>query len=223
MKNIIRNGAIGLAMFASTFSYAQEQEQEVVKEQKHESQEIQTLFRGGHTSSGGYGAISNKFTTIRGQYANIVEVYGGWYVDHRLLIGLSASALTNNLPVPFEYRADPFINLSYGYGQVGMITEYVVGSRKAVHATFSLFAGTGFTLQYQRSDWSNDNHHTHVHNDNWFFATEPGAALELNIFKWMRFSTGVSYRATIGSNTVGLTDKDLSNISYNATLKFGKF
>src|SRR6187431_2071722 len=105
MKNLIRTTAIGFSMFVSTLSYAQEPEQEVVKEQKRESQEIQTLFRGSHAESGGYGAISNKFTTIRGQFANIVEVYGGWYVDHSLLIGLSASAVTNNLPVPLQYSA----------------------------------------------------------------------------------------------------------------------
>ena len=39
-------------------------------------QEIESLFKS-DAPSGGYGAISNKFTTINGEYANIVEVYGG--------------------------------------------------------------------------------------------------------------------------------------------------
>ena len=38
------------------------------------AQEIQSIFNGAKTT-GGYGALSNKFTTIQGQYANMCEVY----------------------------------------------------------------------------------------------------------------------------------------------------
>ena len=222
MKNRVFTAAFGLAMFVSAFSHAQEQEQEVAKEQRSKSHEIQTVFRRTN-SSGGYGAITNKFTTINGQYANIAGIYGGWYVNHWFMIGFGFSGLTNNLPVPLQYSADPSVDLSYGYGQFGLMTEYVVGSRKAVHATFSLFSGAGFTVQYQRHDWNNDDIHAHSHDDNWFFVAEPGVALELNIFRWMRLSPGVSYRATMGSDATGLSDGGLSNFSYNATLKFGRF
>jgi hypothetical protein len=58
---------------------------------------------------------------------------------------------------------------------------------------------------------------------NWFFVAEPGIAIEVNVFKWMRFSPGVSYRAAFNSNGQGLSDSALSAMSYNMTLKFGKF
>jgi hypothetical protein len=59
--------------------------------------------------------------------------------------------------------------------------------------------------------------------ENWFFVLEPGAQIEVNLFKWMRFCPGISYRASFGSDGRGLTDKEVSNVSYNATFKFGKF
>lgn len=187
-------------------------------------QEIQTLFKKGY-SSGGYGAITNKFTTINGEYANLSGVYGGWYVNHRFMLGLGAAATTNNIRVPLEFSADPSRNLSYEYGQFGMMTEYVIGSNRRVHVAFDLFSGAGFTMQYPRYDWRNDNNYQgdQVFDENWFFVAEPGVQLELNLFKWMRFSPGISYRATFGSDGDGLSDTSLSNVSYNATLKFGKF
>ncbi|MEJ7647354.1 MAG: hypothetical protein WKF87_22360 [Chryseolinea sp.] len=189
--------------------------------------EIQTVFKGNKFASGGYGAFTNKFTNINGQFANLAGIYGGWYVNHNFFIGAGASALTNDIRVPFEYRTDPLKDLSYMYGQVGMVNEYIVASNKPVHVAFSLFSGAGFTLQYEIQDWHTDDHHEMEWDGNedvdWFFVAEPGVMVEVNVFKWMRFSPGISYRATFGSDGKGLSDNKLSDISYNATLKFGKF
>ncbi len=186
------------------------------------SHQIKTVFGRG-SSSGGYGALSNKFTTINGQYANLAEVYGGWYINHWFMLGIGAAAVTNNLPVPTKYSADPARNLSYEYGQFGLMTEYVIGSGRTVHLAFSLFAGAGVTVQYERFGYIDYSHSRQIRDENWFFVAEPGVQVEINILRWMRFSPGVSYRATAGSNGIGLKDSDLSNVSYNATLKFGRF
>lgn len=190
------------------------------------AQEIQTVFRGGgHVT--GYGAISNKFTTIGGKYANLAEVYGGVYFNHRFLLGLGGAAVTNDIPVPPQYSAIPGVELSYEYGQCGLVTEYVIGSSKAIHAVFHLFSGAGFTVQYFRHNWDDDyDDYLDDHagrDENWFFVAEPGVQLEVNLFRWMRFSPGVSYRAAFGSDAKGLSDNDLSDMSYNVTLKFGRF
>ncbi|MEO8472966.1 MAG: hypothetical protein ABI477_12270 [Chryseolinea sp.] len=187
---------------------------------------VSTLFRGGHFTSGGYGALTNKFTTINGEFANLAGVYGGWYINHSFMIGGSAAALTNNIRVPLQDSTDPTRNLSYMYGQVGAVTEYVIASNRTFHVAFNLFAGAGFTIQYQRYNWEKDGHDYEWDGEedrNWFTVAEPGVMMEVNVFKWMRFSPGVSYRATFGSDGRGLSDSDLSNISYNATLKFGRF
>lgn len=187
--------------------------------------DIHTLFRRAH-HQGGYGAISNKFTQIGSSYANLVELYGGWYINRNFLLGAGASASTNYIPVPLEFSADPARDLSYQYGQVGLMTEYVFGSNKTVHLAFQLFSGAGFTLQYERynpHDYPYSGYANQVYDENWFFVAEPGAQLEVNVFRWMRFSPGVSYRAAFGSRGMGVDDADLRQWSYNATLKFGKF
>lgn len=189
-----------------------------------DSYHIETVFKGGK-ASGGFGAITNKFTYIDGKFANLAGVYGGWYVNHRFLLGIGGAALTNDIPVPLEYSARPLQNMSYGYGQFGLMTEYVFDSNRTIHVAFSLFAGSGFTLQYERHAWEDDNFDNEhfVENDDWFFVAEPGVQVEINLLKWMRFSPGISYRAAFGSDARGLSDSALSDISYNATLKFGRF
>ncbi len=188
------------------------------------SYQIQTVFKGGK-ASGGFGALTNKFTSIDGSFANMAGVYGGWYVNHKFLLGIGAAGLTNDIPVPLQYSADPLRDMSYGYGQFGLMTEYVLNSDRTVHIAFSLFSGAGFTMQYERYGWEDHDfdYEDHAKNEDWFFVAEPGVQVEVNLLKWMRFCPGVSYRAAFGSDSRGLSDGALSDISYNATLKFGKF
>ena len=188
--------------------------------------QIKTIFRSGHHASGGYGAIGNKFTTINGEFANLAEVYGGWYINHKFLFGIGAAAVTNNIPVPEENSTMPGTSMSYEYGQAGLMMEYTLWSHRAIHLSFQLFNGGAFTVQYMRYRWDNDefwNYPNEHHDTNFFFVTEPGVKVEMNIFRWMRFCPGVSYRAAVGSNAFGLTDSKLSGTTMNLTLKFGKF
>jgi hypothetical protein len=182
--------------------------------------DIKTIFKG-DMKSGGYGAVSNKFTTIRGEYANLVGGYGGWFVNHRMLIGIGGAASTNDLRVPVQFSTNPIQHRTWQYVQFGMMTEYVLFSDQPIHFAINFFGGPGFTLQYKREDW--DNHNDYTSDENWFVVLEPGVQLEINLFKWMRLSPGVSYRATFNSHGQGLSDSDVRGISYNATAKFGKF
>lgn len=191
--------------------------------------QIRTLFKSpGHRASGGYGAAVNKMTTINGQFANIVEVYGGWYINHRFLLGAGGASVTNNLQVPEEFSVSPGENMSYQYVQFGLMLEYTLWSHRAIHFAVHSFNGPGFTVQYRRFGWDDDDYpwrdfEDHPYAPNWFFVTEPGVKVEFNLFKWMRLSPGISYRAAFNSRSPGLSDKDLSGTSVNLALKFGKF
>ena len=188
------------------------------------AQEIQSIFNGAKTT-GGYGALSNKFTTIQGQYANMCEVYGGVFLNRKWMLGLSFAGSTNNLEVPLEYSANPLQPMTYQYGQGGLMLERVISSNKTFHLVVNLFSGAGYTMQYNRNslyDYNYD-YSPYVYDENWFYVVEPGVQLEINLFRWMRLSPGISYRKTYGSSGQGLSDNDLSNWSYNVTLKFGGF
>ncbi len=103
-----------LLVFAASMAFGQDEYQ------------IQTVFKPGHRASGGYAAVSNKFTTIGDQYANMVELYGGWFINHRFLVGLQVAALTNDIKVPTEFSTSPDLDMSYQFGQFGLMTEYTL-------------------------------------------------------------------------------------------------
>ncbi|KYP13853.1 hypothetical protein [Flavihumibacter sp. CACIAM 22H1] len=187
------------------------------------AQQNQTIFKGaGIRKSGGYGALSNKFTRINGTFANINEIYGGWYINRSFLLGVAGAATTNRLNVPAGNRIWDGEKMTYQYGQFGLMTEYVVGSTKKVHFAVNLVTGAGFILQYDRRDYDHWDEYD-GQNPNFFFVMEPGAQVELNLTNWMRFSPGVSYRRAFGSDSKGLTDSDLSGVAANITFKFGRF
>ncbi len=185
------------------------------------AQEIETIFKPG--KSGGFGAITNSFTSIGGKYANMAGFYGGWYVNSKFLIGIEGKGLTNDIRVQPENSTNPAVDMSYAFGQFGLVTEYIVASNKVFHVGFHIFTGAGFTGQYERYHWENNSNNQSDFDEDFFTVVEPGVLVELNLMKWMRFSPGVTYRAAFGSDTAGLSDNDLSNMSYNLTLKFGRF
>jgi hypothetical protein len=193
-----------------------------------DSYRIKTIFNNnGPRSSGGYIAFSNKITGINGDYANLVEMYGGWYIGHRFLLGVGGAASTNNITVPTRYSVHPIVPMSYEYAQAGLMTEYVIASDRAIHVAFQLFAGAGFTCQYERYGWENDaywdNYEDYDHDENFFAVAEPGVKVEVNVLRWLRFSPGISYRLAYGSDGIGLSDSAIEGTSVNLTLKIGKF
>lgn len=205
MKTILMAGFCALI---ATASVAQEQP-------------IQTIFKNGHV--GGYVALSNKFTRMAGEFANMPYVYGGVFINRRFLLGAGVAATTSYLPVPAVHSERPGARMSYGYAQGGLVTEWVMGSNRAAHLVFHLFTGAGYTMQYDRDFGDAGNTHQSVYDQNWFMVAEPGVQLELNLFRWMRLSPGISYRQTYDSQGRGLDDHALSHWTYSATLKLGKF
>jgi hypothetical protein len=189
-----------------------------------QAQENETIFQKSPIRrSGGYVAISNKFTSINGDFANMPGIYGGWFINRKFMLGLGAAATTNYIPVSPSFSNFPGDKMTYQYGQFGLMTEYVVASTKKVHLAVNLLTGSGFTMQYDRRDFDDWDFDDYEEDPNFFFLMEPGVQVEFNLLKWMRFSPGVSYRRAFGGNGEGLSAADLSNVSYNLTLKFGVF
>jgi hypothetical protein len=206
------------------FNRESEPEYEEVKPEYH----INTIFNNnGSRASGGYVAVTNKFTSINGNFANMVELYGGWYIGHRFLLGIGGASTTNYIPVALEHRMNPNLRMSYEYVQAGMMTEYVISSDRAIHVAFQLFGGGGLTVQYERPNLEDDDFwndmEVYDHDTNIFAVAEPGVKVEVNIFRWLRFCPGVSYRLVYGSSARGITNASLENTSLNMSLKIGKF
>jgi hypothetical protein len=211
--------AVTVAFSASVF--AQEYWEEK-SSRKNSSDEIRTVFK--NSNYGGYAAFSNKFTAIHGQFANMPEIYGGIFIGRKFLVGISGSATTNYIKVPDDKSIRPDLRMSHIYGQAGLVNEFVWGSNSPVHAVFHWFNGAGFELQYERdySGLDEPNVNSISTDPAWYYVTEPGIQLEINLFKWMRLSPGVSYRMVYNTG-IDAINEDISGISGNITLKFGKF
>jgi len=197
-------------------------------EPRREEYRIKTIFNNsGPRSSGGYIALTNKFTSINGDFANIVELSGGWYIGHRFLLGIGMASTTNYIPVQRAYSVNPNLPMGYEYAQAGLMTEYIIASDRAVHVGFQLFAGGGFTMQYEKPNIDDDDYWDRLedydHDETFFTVAEPGVKVEVNIFRWLRFTPGISYRLIYGNPGQGLTHASLENTSVNMTLKIGKF
>jgi hypothetical protein len=192
--------------------------------QSESTTEVRTIFKNTR-GSGGYVALTNKLTSIQGSFANMPEIYGGWFVGKKFLIGLGGGATTNYIPVEANVSVNPDQRMSYLYGQFGMVNEWVISSNSPIHPVLHVFNGAGFTLQYDRPRWDdidNAGYHEDVDDINWYYICEPGIQVELNLFKWFRVSPGISYRFAYDNKKGSFNDK-VGGPSVSLALKFGKF
>ncbi|GCC51165.1 hypothetical protein SanaruYs_13850 [Chryseotalea sanaruensis] len=192
--------------------------------QAQSSDEVKTIFKN-TKGSGGYVVLSNKLTSIHGSFANMPEIYGGWFIGKKFLLGVGGGSTTNYIPVDINDSANPSQRMSYLYGQFGMVNELVIASNSPIHPVFHLFNGAGFTMQYHRPRWEDlDNQHYRedVEDLKWYYICEPALQVELNLLKWLRVSPGISYRFAFDNEKRSLDDK-VSGPSVSLGLKFGKF
>jgi hypothetical protein len=121
--------------------------------------------------NGYFFAVENKFSEIGGDFANFVGVYGGWLINHKLLLGAGGYGKTTDVDW-FEM----------GYG--GFVLEYFVNPNRLVNFSAKGLVGGGGA--------------SHLWDDS-FFVAEPEARMTLNVTEWFRLGFGVGYRWTAGS------------------------
>lgn len=194
------------------------------------AQEQETLF-GSNADHGGFGGVSLRMTSIQGTDALLVGGYGGWLIDHRLMLGAGGYGLVTDVRArPIAQELYSFYNeplyLQFGYG--GFILEYIIMPDKLIHFNVQALVGAG-GVSY-RENWFDG------HNDDWMddghrhggtdavFVFEPAAHVEVNVTSWFRIAAGASYRYVSGLDELqGVENDDLRNVTGNMTFKFGAF
>ena len=174
----------------------------------------QTLFSG-EIESGGYGGPLIKVGQINGGTGIFLGGQGGWIVNHRFVLGGKGYGLVNAV----EIEGLQNIRLDFGCG--GVLLEYVIASNKPVHFSIESMIGGG-RVRYDVNDHKKDHDDIDFSYDS-FFMIEPGVNLMLNLSTNLRLGTGVTYRYIRGVDYETLTDSDLSGVSIQLLLKFGKF
>lgn len=193
-------------------------------------QEFQTLFSGDY-ESGGYGAPEFRFGKVNGNMSLLFGGRGGWIIGNKFVLGgggygmTTSNALHENQLITGVDTTD--MQLAMGYG--GLLLEYIATPHKAIHFAFPLLIGAGGASVTQQiyDPYNNisyeDPTNYNVIESSGFFIAEPGVNIELNLVKFMRVSLGANYRFITGTNLERIKDSDLSGVSFNFGLKFGKF
>ncbi len=191
----------------------------------------ETLIHG-KIESGGYGAVSVKFSNVNNKFATFIGGYGGWLINHTFLVGAGGYGLVNTIRPPSGSLAVPLVNIAipvyypleksriqFGYG--GLYLEYIDNPQSLVHFTFSTLIGAGAVT------YTNYNSGLIYYSDNGVssvvFVLEPSLNAELNVASFFRINAGIGYRFISGVDIAGLTNSDLSSIEATLSFKFGKF
>lgn len=188
-----------------------------------------TLF-GGKVDHGGFGGPAVKFTNVKGEFGVLVGGYGGWLIDHTIMLGGGGFGLVNDIratPAAEALYDAPYarpLYLEFGYG--GGIIEVILRSDDVLHLYGNVLIGGG-SATYRRG-WNDrtfsDGSERHYGDYDGFFVVEPSVNAELNLTTWMRLGAGVSYRYISGIGILeGISNKDLSGASGQLTVKFGAF
>lgn len=212
-----------LALFVQ-FGYAQEEEKIEKKD------DMNTIFSKENLKfTGGYLAPEIKVGNVHEDISLFVGAKMGFTFNDKFTIGLAGYGLTSNSNfIDDRYSTTEQIRIGLGYG--GLAMEYTLFSNKVIHFTVPVIVGAAGVSVYEdnKSSVSEDNivffygDYLDIENSA-AFVVEPGVNIELNVFKFMRLDLGASYRYITGTDLVYLEDKDLSDLSFNATFKFGFF
>lgn len=187
-----------------------------------EPQEPETLISNKIHSSG-YGTLSLQYSKFNHQHAMFVGAYGGWMINHKLMLGLGGYGLvTEHKGFGLNPATNEQNKLRMGYG--GLMVEYTFAGNKAFHVTANTLIGAGgISNGYEKKGDNNDE-------DNWqnvkgsaFFVAQPGVNVEANLTKWFRIAAGGSYRLIAGNSLTGISNSDMSAPAANLSFKFGEF
>ncbi len=96
--------------------------------------EQETLFSG-DIEHGGYGGPVLKLTSIKSEPAVLMGGYGGWFINHMLMIGGGGFGLVNNMTAPAEAGLIDNQQPSIGFGYGGPMLEFTGNSNSLVHCT----------------------------------------------------------------------------------------
>lgn len=228
MKTITTLFLSSAFIFISMLGLAQEEKTETNSEVKKEiksseSEEFKTLFNDGNKGFGGYLGLNSHYTRINGQDALLIGGEINAVINHSFNIGLKGFGMvTSNRSTQLgDFGEQLYLGLGYG----GLNLEPVLFYNSIVHVSFPVLIGAGGIVEYQKGDYYDHHHHNYYNNYDYdyFFVVEPGVNLELNVLKFMRVSTGVSYRATSDIKLAGLADNNLNGFNFDLSLKFGWF
>jgi hypothetical protein len=182
------------------------------------SKEVKTLIGTGTPRIGYFITPFCQFGSIAGSAAVIPGVGAGIVFNNNISLDLRYKFIaTENTPVgEVNYRL-------YLDGQwFGIKSEFSLKPENAIHVNFFLEAGAG-EIELDLKDSYENQQVIIPSEDAWFANLEPGVALEINLWKYLKLNLTAGYRFVSDVTFRNLSQRDLMGFTYSAALKIGIF
>lgn len=232
MKTIVKTMSLLVAMLVGHTLFAQNDSTNVETKasetasnsssNKAKNTEYRSLFGNDTKAFGGYFGLNSHYSKINDQDALLLGVELTAVINHSFNIGFQGYGLVTPVETNRNTeRGDP-LYLALGYGGIKM--EPVAFYNSMVHMSFPVLIGAGGITEYSKNYYYGYYQpYYYEYNYDFFFVLEPGIELELNVLKFMRISTGASYRLTSDFNITGMENSNLNGFNFDLSLKFGWF
>lgn len=164
---------------------------------------------GGTKISGWFLAPTFGTTGFGGRLNYNPGLRGGIYVNKRFAVGLTVQGLGSSESKVVDDEVQNFG--TYG----GLLLQYVWHSDQLIHATLESTIGNG--------TWCATATGGGACSGKDFLVFEPVAAMEINIAKHVRLTSGVGYRFAVAGSGEGPSSRDMSSLVVRTGLIFGSF
>jgi len=196
-----------------------------------ETREINSLFHS-QQSLGVYIGMGGRVTQVNHQDALLIGGEVAFEINRCLNLGIEGYGMASEV-YSNNYNEDgdrTYYQMGYG----GLHLEPVIASERILHLTLPILIGAGGIAETEGALYTQDPS-TPEHFDppyesfdpviqsDYFFFAEPGAQLEVNLFKHLRLGAGMSYRFTSEPSIIGLQKSDLEGWNAQVSLRLGWF
>ena len=192
----------------------------------HNNDGMNTLFGNGNKSFGAFVGFNMKMTEVNSQAALMTGGELNFIFNRDLNVGFAGYGLITDVYSNSLNDEGNDYYLEMGYG--GLNIEPVLFSESLVHVTFPVLIGAGGIAEtnYRYLDAippGEDYFDNDIHRSDFFLVAEPGVNAEINLFRFLRATGGVSYRWVSDVEIPGLGTNSLEGISANFGLRIGWF
>jgi len=189
----------------------------VVNIQAQTSQAVKSIFGKENPKIGYFINPSFQFGEIAGNTAILPGLGAGVVFNNQIYLGINYKFIASeNTP-----KGEPDNRLYLDQRYLGLKFEYAIQPEKVVHVSFPIELGTGETELDLKDSYEDDR--VVPTGDDWFCYFEPGVALEINLYKYLRLYFGVEYRFLSDVTFRNLTAKDFSGMNFSIGIKMGLF
>ncbi len=153
-------------------------------------------------------APSYGYTRMDGAGASLANIRAGMILQDKFTFGGFYGFSLNDIVPESETLPDTYMD----FRSYGGFVEYTLRPTERIHVTFPLFLGRG------EVEMDNDEGSAGLGEES-FFLLEPGALLEINLHKNVRFNLGATYRFIGDMNYRNMNQHDISGLTGQVGLK----